>query len=251
MKLMTHVVVGYPTLADTGTLVKAMARYASFIELQIPFSDPLADGPTIMHACEMSLKNGTKVADAFSIATQLTQEISVPILFMCYYNTVLNYGVERFVRSAKKARVAGLIVPDMPLEEEEHEHFYAYCKQYDMPVIFVVSPVTSDKRLQQLASHAKLFVYATARQGITGARKELDSRTIAFLARVKKFFSIPVAVGFGISTPEHVRALRGKADIAVVGSALIEVVNRKERVGDFLSSVILGKNEERTPESLR
>ncbi|MDE2026139.1 MAG: tryptophan synthase subunit alpha [Patescibacteria group bacterium] len=234
---MTHVVVGYPTLTDTVRLINIMARYASYIELQIPFSDPLADGPTIMQACEASLKNGTTVADAFAIARQLTKEISVPLLFMCYYNSLLRYGVQKFVTDAKKAGVAGLIVPDMPLEEETYEHFYAYCKQYDMPVIFVVSPVTSDKRLQQLATHAKFFVYATARQGITGARKELDSQTVAFLARVKKFFSIPVAVGFGISTKDHVRALRGKAEIAVVGSALIDRIKRREEVEDFLSGL--------------
>lgn len=237
IKLMTHVVVGYPTLIDTVRIVKTMAAYAEYIELQIPFSDPLADGPTIMKACEASLKNGTTVADAFSIARQLSHEVSVPLLFMCYYNTVFNYGVEKFVGDAKKAGVAGLIVPDMPLEEESHEHFYAFCKQYNLPIIFVVSPVTSNERLQKIAEHAQVFVYATAHQGITGARKDLDTKTTEFLARVKKYVAIPVAVGFGIATRAHVQALIGKADIAVVGSAVIDVVNRKESVKDFLSEL--------------
>lgn len=125
MGLMTHVVVGYPNLEETVSIVKTMATAGvDFVELQIPFSDPLADGPTIMRACEAALANGTKVKDAFAIMKELSQQVSIPLLFMSYYNIVFRYGVEKFCRDAKKAGASGLIVPDMPIDEESYEHFY-------------------------------------------------------------------------------------------------------------------------------
>lgn len=241
MKLMTHVVVGYPSLEKTKSLVTLMAKYADVIELQIPFSDPLADGPTIMRACEESLKTGTTVKEAFSLMGELSKKVSVPLLFMCYYNTVFQYGVEKFIADAKEVGCSGLIVPDMPLEEESTEHFYRLCKKYNMQVIFVVSPVTPDSRLEKISRVARGFVYATARQGITGSRKELDIQTVQFLKRVKEFFTIPVAVGFGISTAEQVQILQKYADIAVLGSAILERVQREENVKDFLEIISMVK----------
>src|SRR5882672_6789883 len=123
--LMTHVVIGYPSLKETVSLVKVMAEAGvDFVELQIPFSDPLADGATIMKACEASLANGTKVTDAFAVMQELSSLVMMPLLFMAYYNTVFAYGIEKFCRDAKKAGASGLIVPDMPIDEEEYEHFY-------------------------------------------------------------------------------------------------------------------------------
>ncbi len=301
MKLMTHVVVGYPTLEATVQLVKTMVKQGvDMVELQIPFSDPLADGPTIMKACEESLRNGTTVADAFRIMEELTEyfkchqhvilgmtkgrtpesrkdsgrvrsslarmtnekEVSTNnprLLFMCYYNTIFNFGTEKFIKKAKEVGCDGLIVPDMPLEEEAQENFYAYCKKYEMSVIFVVSPVSSDTRLQAIArssgsgqvhsvsSEQASFVYATARQGTTGVQREnqesriKNQELLMFLKRVKKYFDIPIAVGFGISTKEQIEVIQGYADIAVVGSAIIEVVNSSENiqkgVEDFLSKL--------------
>jgi tryptophan synthase alpha subunit len=136
MKLMTHVIIGYPSLKTTESIVKIMAdNGADFIELQIPFSDPLADGPTIMRACEKSLENGTKVKDAFLLMKKLTKEAKIPILFMAYYNNVLKYGTEQFCRDAKVCGAYGLIVPDMPVDEESHEHFYEYCKKYNLNLL--------------------------------------------------------------------------------------------------------------------
>ncbi len=237
---MTHGVIGYPSLAKTKEIVVDMAQSgADIIELQIPFSDPIADGPTIMKACEKALANGTKVADAFVLMKALSQKVSVPLLFMCYYNTVFNFGTEKFVKMAKEAGCEGLIVPDIPIEEEKYEHFYAYCKKYAVPAIFVVSPVTTNERLKQINKLAKGFVYATARQGTTGARSSLDGSTIEFLERVKKHISLPVAVGFGISEKAHVQQLKGHADIAVVGSAILNKINKKEGVSDFIQSLVL------------
>lgn len=235
MALMTHAVIGYPSLSATKRIVRSMiASGVDLIELQIPFSDPLADGPTIMKACELALSQGIKVKDAFAVMKELSSETTVPFLFMAYYNTVFHYGVEKFVKHAKNAGASGLIVPDMPLDEEGEEHFYALCKRYEMHAIHVVSPASTEERLKKNAVVATGFVYATARQGITGAKAELASQTIQFLSRVKKHFSIPIAVGFGISTKEQVTALTGHAEIAVVGSAIIDKITRGEEVEDFL-----------------
>lgn len=242
--LMTHVVVGYPTLDATVGLVKTMEQAGvDFVELQIPFSDPLADGPTIMKTCEQALKNGVKVKDAFTLAKKLSKEVSVPLFFMAYYNTVFTYGVKRFCKDAKAAGISGLIVPDMPLEEEASEHFSASALHHGLHVIRVISPASNENRLKKNAAVAKGFVYCTARQGITGAKDTLDPSLASYLKKVRRHFAIPLAVGFGISKKEHVQSLRGQADIAVVGSALIDVINTssasnlERNVSDFIHTL--------------
>ncbi len=242
--LMTHVVIGYPTLKETVIIVKTMAESGvDFIELQIPFSDPLADGPTIMKACEESLRSGTKVKDAFSIMRKLTREVSIPLLFMAYYNTVFKYGVGKFCRDAASAGASGLIVPDMPIEEENNEHFYANCQKYNLHAIHVVSPASTDERLKINARHATGFVYAAARQGITGAKGELEKTLSSYITKINNIFMIPIAVGFGISKKEHIQALKGKANIAVIGSAVIDVIDssdskdRERKVRQFLKKL--------------
>ncbi len=252
MKLMTHVVIGYPSLDATVDLVKTMVTAgADMVELQIPFSDPIADGPTIMRACEKSLKNGTKVIDAFVIAKKLSQEpfdsaqgkVSIPLYFMAYYNTVFRYGVEKFCKDAKESGITGLIIPDMPIDEEAYEHFFAFCSRFGLENIRVVSPASTNERLAKNAKVASGFVYATAQQGTTGAKDELPSATKTYLAQVQKHFSLPLAVGFGISKPEHVSLLDGIADIAIVGSAIIDVIHKSTKesmlgkVKDFITSL--------------
>ncbi len=242
--LMTHLVVGYPSLEITKSLVKVMEEAGvDFIELQIPFSDPLADGPTIMRACEKALDNGVKVKDAFKLANRLTKEAKIPILFMAYYNTVFKYGTEKFCQDAKQVGISGLIIPDVPIEEEHQEHFIKYCKESGLKNIRVISPVSTEERLKKNAEVTDGFVYCTARQGITGAQKELDIQVVTFLKNVKKYFKIPIAVGFGISNRKRIELVKPFADIAIIGSAIIDVINKsnKERLeGDiigFLRSV--------------
>lgn len=227
--LMTHVVVGYPSLKTTAVLVKVMADAGvDFIELQIPFSDPLADGPTIMKACEEALRNGTKVRDAFKLASVLSKQIKTPLLFMAYYNTVFKYGTKKFCDDAKKVGISGLIIPDIPLEEEHQEHFIKYCKESGLKNIRVISPASTVERLKKNAEVASGFVYCTARQGITGTQKELDPEIAYFLKNVKKYFKIPIAVGFGISSRERIKLIEPFADIAVIGSAIIDVLTRSK-----------------------
>ncbi len=241
--LMTHVVVGYPSLDKTESLVKTMAEsIVDFIELQIPFSDPLADGVTIMRACEKALEGGVKVRDAFKLANILSKQIEIPLLFMAYYNTVFKYGTKRFCDDAKKVGISGLIIPDIPLDEEDEEHFIKYCEQAKLKNIRVMSPSSTSDRLKKNARVASGFVYCTARQGITGAKEQLDPALSAYLKKVKSFFSIPMAVGFGISKKEHLNYVRSVADIAVIGSAIIDVINKSNSV-DIERNVKIFLNE--------
>ena len=227
MKIMTHVVIGYPSLEETIKIVKVMAENnVDLIELQIPFSDPLADGPTIMKACEKSLENGTKVKDAFKIMRILSSQVSIPLLFMAYYNTVFKYGVEKFCKDSKESGASALIVPDMSIDEENEEHFLKYCRKYNLDNIQVVSPASTDERLKKNAKIANGFVYCTAHQGITGAKDQLSPEIVSYLKRVRKFFSLPIAVGFGISKRKHLKQIAPFAEIAVVGSAIINVINK-------------------------
>lgn len=242
--LMTHVVIGYPTLEATEKIVKTMAQNGvDFIELQIPFSDPLADGPTIMRACEKSLANGTKVHDAFEMMQSLSSQIDIPLLFMGYYNTVFKYGVEKFCKDAEQAGASGLIIPDMAIDEEDEEHFMFYCKKYNLYNIHVLSPVSTEERLKKNAKVANGFVYCTARQGTTGARDQLAIELSLYIEKVKKYFPLPIAVGFGISKKQHLEALSSYANIVVVGSAIIDTIrqstneNYEKDVADFLNNL--------------
>ncbi len=224
--LMTHVVVGFPSLDKTISIVKNMVEAGvDFVELQIPFSEPLADGPTIMGACEKALKDGVKVKDAFDAAAILSKNINVPLLFMAYYNTVFKYGTEKFCADAKKAGISGLIVPDIPFEEEENEHFIKFCKREGLKNIRVMSPSSTTERLKINSKVAEGFIYCTARQGITGSSKELDPELKSYLTNVRRYFKIPVAVGFGISNKERLNQIKPFADIAVIGSAIIDIIN--------------------------
>ena len=233
---MTHVVVGYPSLQETEELVLLMDKVGvDFIELQIPFSDPLADGPTIMKACEASLRNGTKVRDAFLLALRLKTKVKIPLLFMAYFNIVFAYGVEKFCKDAKDVGIAGLIIPDFPLEEEATEHFNESLKKYGLLNIKVLSPASTEERIKLNAEVGTGFVYCTARQGITGTQRGFDSNVIKYLKTVKKHFKIPIALGFGISKREHVEQMGGLADIAVVGSAILDIIDSSP--GGYLNEV--------------
>jgi len=242
--LMTHLVIGYPSLEETISLVKLMEQNGvDIVELQIPFSDPLADGPTIMKACEASLKQGTKVKHAFAIMRQVSGEVSIPLVFMGYFNTLFTYGVEKFCQDAQHAGAAGLIVPDMPVDEENKEHYLKFCKKYKLHNIQVISPVSTDDRLKKNAKVANGFIYCTARQGITGAKNTLHPDLVSYLEKVKQFFDIPLAVGFGISKKEHIQVLKNKADIAIIGSAIMNSMNnakkeeREKHVKQFLQNL--------------
>lgn len=232
--LMTHVVLGYPTLEKSIELVRAMADAgASIIELQIPFSDPMADGPTIMAANEHALAQGLRVRDSFRAAEKLAHTVTTPLLFMSYFNILYRYGekkkkdgvdgTEAFCRDAARSGISGLIVPDVPAGSSET--YWQIAKDAKLSAIPIVTPVSTDARLRAIrGTDPSGFVYCVTTTGTTGARKALPADLSAYLGRIRKQFSLPLAVGFGISSREQVRALHGKAEIAIVGSAVIDVI---------------------------
>jgi len=226
--LMTHVVVGYPDLATTRHLVEAMVdEGADIIELQIPFSDPTADGPAITAANQAALSAGVRTRDAFALAADLSARVDVPLVFMSYFNIVLQFrgpegtGVRAFARAAAGAGVSGLIVPDIP-PEEGGEGFPEACRAAGIHPIRVISPNVSDARLTALAETASGLVYSTARTGTTGREVDLDWDGLrAFLGRARERMGVALAVGFGIRRREAIERLRGVAEFGVVGSHLL------------------------------
>ena len=242
--VMTHVVIGYPNLQETEQTIINMAETGvSFIELQIPFSDPIADGPTIMEASRVALENGTKVKDCFELMARVSKKVDTPLLFMSYYNIVLNYGVEKFCKDAKAAGAAGVIIPDIPPEETK-DGFYEACRKNDLDTILILAPISTPDRIQVVGENSRGFIYCTARMSTTGSKADIPEETKAFLAALRKKVSLPLSIGFGISKPEHVRFIKDYADIIVIGSKVIDIMNettpknRQEEVKKFLKSIL-------------
>jgi tryptophan synthase alpha chain len=209
---------------DTVELAEAAVRGgATAIEIGIPFSDPLADGPVIQHAGQMALEHGMTVGAALELAAAIARE-GIPIVLMTYINPILSHDPRRFAAEAAQAGVAGIIVPDLPIEESEP--VAGWLRSASLDTVFMVSPTTSPGRMASICEHSSGFVYCVTVTGITGARTELPSGMKDLLAEVKKHTDLPVAAGFGISRPEHMKALRGNADAAVVGSAIVSEIDK-------------------------
>ena len=195
------------------------------LELGVPFSDPVADGPTIQKADERSIASGTNADTVFSIVRELRKETEVPIVFLTYYNTVYRRGIERFYREAQEAGVDGILIADMPVEESEEVTVIA--ERYGIDPIFLITRTTSDERIQKIAAQARGYLYLVAVLGVTGVRDKVSSEAIDLLTRVRKYTDIPLALGFGISAPEHARACAGGgADGIIVGSAIVNLVEK-------------------------
>lgn len=242
--LMTHVVIGYPSMAETEETIYTMANAGvSLIELQIPFSDPIADGPTIMEACRVSLENGTTVKQCMELMARVSKKVDVPLLFMSYYNIVFNYGVQKFCEDAKKAGVSGLIIPDIPPEENK-DGFYEACDKSDLDAILILAPVSTPERINIIKNNAKGFIYCTARMSTTGSKEDIPEDTKTFLTKLKKTIDLPLSIGFGISKPEHVAFIKDYADIIVIGSKVIDIMNenkkenRQDAIASFLKSIL-------------
>jgi tryptophan synthase alpha chain len=241
-KLMSHIVGGYPDMRTSEELVIEMNKAGvSFVEIQIPFSDPIADGPTLMQANQEALDAGVTPEDCFQLMERLEKKVSVPLLFMTYFNVVHHYGVEAFCKRAQAAGAYGLIVPDMPLDEEPYDHFIALCEKYELHAIQVLSPLTPDRRLKKIAEVASGFVYCVARKGTTGVQSDVSASLGGYLENARKFISLPLAVGFGISNQEHVGQVLEHADVAVMGSKVINLIkegNSPLEIGQWLKNVI-------------
>jgi len=221
--------VGFPDLETSLELVKAMVEAgADGIELGIPFSDPLADGPTIQRATYRALQQGTTPHDAIDIVRRLRSAgVAVPLILMGYSNTFLALGEEAFISDAAAAGADGLIISDLP--PEESDEVLGVCRKHGLDLIFLLAPTSDDRRIEQVLARASGFIYCVAVVGVTGAREDLSRELPDFLARLRKRTDLPLAVGFGISKREHVLALQGLADAAIVGAALVDTVESSPR----------------------
>ena len=232
--MMAHVVVGYPDLEKSFEMVKAIVSAGvDLMELQIPFSEPIADGPVILKANQSALAEGVRVDDCFEFARRVTQALDIPFLFMTYYNIVFKRGEERFFAEAKEAGIRGTIVPDVP--PEEGESYNAAALAHGIDPIFILSPTTTPNRLAYLAGFGRGFFYCVARKGITGAKTTFSTELDEFLGRCRSVTQLPLALGFGVSRREDVDFLKGKVEIAVVGSQALRILNTDgiKAVGDF------------------
>lgn len=236
--LMAHVVVGYPDLEESFKVVKAIVSAGvDLMELQIPFSEPIADGPVILKANQSALSAGIRVDDCFEFARRVTQSFDIPFLFMTYYNIVFKRGEERFFAEAKEAGIRGAIVPDIP--PEEGESYMAAAAAHDIAPIFILSPTTPPERLAYLAGFGRGFFYCVARKGITGAKTTFSSELEVFLSRCRRVTQLPLALGFGVGRKEDVDFLKGKVEVAVVGSQALRVLNSSgiEAAGNFFRAL--------------
>jgi tryptophan synthase alpha chain len=236
--LMTHIVLGYPSFDASIEVVDAMvAAGVDLIELQIPFSEPMADGPVILHANQKALAAGSTVARCFEVAAELAKKHpQVPLLFMSYYNIVFKRGLKKFAQDTQAAGLVGAIIPDVP--HEEGEELFAEMSAAGIEPVLLFSPTTDDARMKEIAEHAHGFIYCIARKGVTGANTDF-SEVDAYLARCRRATSLPLALGFGVKDAADVRGLVGKADIAVVGSQTIKVIDTEGvgAVGAFIGGL--------------
>lgn len=236
--LMTHIVLGYPSFEDNRKVVAQMVENGvDCIEMQIPFSEPMADGPVILKANQDSLALGTTVEACMAFGAEMAAKHDIPFLFMTYYNIIYKYGEEQFFTDCKKANIQGLIIPD--LSPEMGENFFRLAKEYQVAPILIYAPTSTDKRMETLNNHADGFIYCVARRGVTGNKSSFDDTFDTYLSRCKSATSLPLAVGFGIQDRDDVASLKGKADMAVIGSQTIRLVDEKgpEAVGPFIASL--------------
>lgn len=227
MGLVAFLTAGDPSLAATGDLVVALAEAgADVIELGVPFSDPVADGPTIQRSSERALRAGTTLAGVLDLVTALRRRTDVPLILFSYFNPVLQMGLERFAAKASAAGADGALITDLTVEEaDEYRRIMA---AHGLDTIFLAAPTSPDERLAAIAACSSGFLYLISRTGVTGAQKSLPEDLPALVRRVRRVTSLPIAVGFGISLPGQVSLLGGLADAAVVGSALVAEIERAE-----------------------
>jgi tryptophan synthase alpha chain len=233
--LMTHIVLGYPSFDDSLRLIEAMvASGVDLMELQIPFSEPTADGPVIVHANQKALQAGATVKDCLNLAETAARNFDIPFLFMTYYDIPFRYGVKRFVTAMSHAGLRGAIIPDLP--PEEGRAYLDAMQAHNLAPILIFSPTTSLDRMRTIAASGSGFIYCVARKGVTGEATDFSEELAGYLRRCRKSTSLPLALGFGIKEKSDIDFLKGKADIAVIGSQTIRVMQQKgvASVGDFI-----------------
>ncbi len=224
--LVVYLTAGDPSLEATRAIaLEAIDAGADVIELGVPFSDPLADGPVIQRASERALARGTRLKDVLVLAREIRAARSAAgLVIFSYFNPILRYGLARFADDAAAAGADGVLVTDIIVEEADE--YLAEMKRVGLAPIFLAAPTSPDDRLEAIATHSEGFVYAISRTGITGKQQSLTSDAAALVARIRRWTPLPVAVGFGISNAEHVAQVARFADAAVIGSAIVELIER-------------------------
>ena len=222
--LMPFHTAGYPTLESSKAIIRSLIEAgADLIEVGIPFSDPIADGSSVQSTGQIALENGTRLKDCIELVRQLRSEgVTAPMLLMGYYNPVLKYGVERYAADCAAAGVDGFIVPDLPIEESDS--LRRACEAHGRDLIFMVAPTSTDDRLIAAAERGTGFLYCVSVTGVTGARDKMSDTLGAYIGRIRSHTDLPLAIGFGISKPEHVRQVGEIAEGAIVGAALINAL---------------------------
>jgi tryptophan synthase alpha chain len=240
--LIAYVTCGDPDLATTREVaLAAIDAGAEVIELGVPFSDPLADGPVIQRASQRALQRGTSLSDVLKLARDIRQRSQVGLIVFSYLNPVMRMGLARFSVAAKDAGVDGALITDLPVEEADE--YLREMRKAQLATVLLAAPTSTDQRLQRIARVSTGFVYAVSRTGVTGARQQLPQDTSKLVRRLRKYTTLPIAVGFGISTPEQFTAVGEFADAAVVGSAIVEIIERNpgkeaESVARFVRSLV-------------
>jgi tryptophan synthase alpha chain len=234
--LITYVTAGDPDLGRTEGILRALDRAgADILEVGVPFSDPLADGPVIQRATERALASGATLAGVLELVRKLRSELRAPIVIFSYVNPILRFGAERFAEQARDAGVDGVLVLDLPIEEAGE--FRAQLGSRGIDTILLLSPTTTDDRLRKAAALGSGFLYAISRLGVTGSRDAIADGAEEMVRRIRAVSTLPVALGFGISKPEHVREVGQWADAAVVGSALVSVIAEAGQSNDLNARV--------------
>jgi tryptophan synthase alpha chain len=234
--LVTYITAGDPDLDRTAGILRALDRGgADVIEVGVPFSDPLADGPVIQRATERALAAGTTLAGVLDLLQSVRGDIRAPIVIFSYANPILRLGAARFADRARAAGIDGVLILDLPIEEADDSRAMLGARGID--TILLLSPTTTDDRLRRAAALGSGFLYAISRLGVTGARETLAAGAQTMVERIRNVSDLPVALGFGISKPDHVREVARWADAAVVGSALVDVIAREGASRDLNTSV--------------
>jgi len=231
---------GDPDLETTAKVVRAAVENgADLIELGIPFSDPTAEGPVIQGANLRALRGGITTDKIFAFVKELRHDVKVPMVFMTYANVVFSYGAEKFISTCRDIGIDGLILPDLPFEEKEE--FLPACRQYDVDLISLIAP-TSENRISMIAREAEGFIYIVSSLGVTGTRSEIKTDLASIVKVVRENTKVPCAIGFGISTPEQAKRMADISDGAIVGSAIVKLIEKygtdaPEHVAEYVKSM--------------
>ncbi len=224
--LIVYITCGDPDLVTTrDVILAAIDAGASVIELGVPFSDPLADGPVIQRASERALKHGTSLQNVLTLAAEIREHSqSIGLVIFSYLNPILRMGLAKFCQVARLAGIDGVLITDLPIEEAAE--YLREARKNDLATIFLAAPTSTDQRLKQIAEVSTGFIYAISRTGVTGARQQMTGDAQSLVKRVRRFTKLPIAVGFGISTPEQFQAIGKFAEAAVVGSAIVHAIEQ-------------------------